>query len=86
MASQNTVHPVDNRVFSIREVMLMMSVPASFQWSELSFEQLNALPLKEKESFLKKEEMNIRQSLGEAVPTIIFRQIACKVKKYYVSQ
>lgn len=81
LASQNTVHPVDNRVFSIREVMLMMSVPASFQWSELSFERLNALPLKEKESFLKKEEMNIRQSLGEAVPTIIFRQIACKVKK-----
>lgn len=81
LASQNTVHPVDNRVFSIREVMLMMSVPDSFQWSELPFEQLNALPLKEKEDFLKKEEMNIRQNLGEAVPTVIFRQIANKIKK-----
>lgn len=81
LASQNTVHPEDNRVFSIREVMLMMSVPNSFQWSKLSFEQLNALPLKEKEEFLKKEEMNIRQNLGEAVPTVIFRQIAYKIKK-----
>lgn len=80
MASQNTVHPVDNRVFSIREVMLMMSVPFSFQWSDIPFEQLNSLPLKEKQAFLKKEEMNIRQNLGEAVPTIIFYQIASKIR------
>lgn len=45
MASQNTVHPTDNRVFSIREVMLMMSVPYSFQWTDIPFDQLNALPL-----------------------------------------
>lgn len=82
MASQNTVHPMDNRVFSIREVMLMMSVPSSFQWSETPFEKLNALSLKEKQAFLKKEEMNIRQNLGEAVPTVIFRQIANKIRKY----
>lgn len=81
LASQNTVHPVDNRVFSIREVMLMMSVPSSFNWSEVPFEELNKLPLKEKEAFLKKEEMNIRQNLGEAVPTIIFKQIAAKIRK-----
>lgn len=80
MASQNTVHPVDNRVFSIREVMLMMSVPESFQWTDSSFDTLNSLSDKEKEAFLKKEEMNIRQNLGEAVPTIIFRQIAKKIK------
>lgn len=82
MASQNTVHPTDNRVFSIREVMLMMSVPSSFQWSDIPFEQLNSLSFKEKQAFLKKEEMNIRQNLGEAVPTIIFRQIANKIRKY----
>lgn len=81
MASQNTVHPSDNRVFSIREVMLMMSVPSSFQWSEIPFEKLNALPNREKQAFLKKEEMNIRQNLGEAVPTIIFKQIAQKIRK-----
>lgn len=81
MASQNTVHPVDNRVFSIREVMLMMSVPSSFEWSEIPFDKLNSLPLKGKQAFLKKEEMNIRQNLGEAVPTVIFRQIASKIRK-----
>lgn len=81
MASQNTVHPSDNRVFSIREVMLMMSVPQSFQWTDIPFDVLNSLPLKEKQAFLKKEEMNIRQNLGEAVPTIIFKQIASKIRK-----
>lgn len=81
MASQNTVHPVDNRVFSIREVMRMMSVPPTFKWSEQSLEELNALSVKEKEAYLKKEEINIRQTLGEAVPTIIFKQIAHKVRK-----
>lgn len=80
LASQNTVHPVDNRVFSIREVMLMMSVPQNFNWSDKSFEELNALSDKEKAEFLKKEEMNIRQNLGEAVPTIIFQQIAHKIR------
>lgn len=53
LASQNTVHPVDNRVFSIREVMLMMSVPQNFNWSDKSFEELNALSDKEKAEFLK---------------------------------
>lgn len=81
MASQNTVHPSDNRVFSIREVMLMMSVPDTFQWTDTPVEVLNALTLKEKQEFLKREEMNIRQNLGEAVPTIIFRQIANKIRK-----
>lgn len=81
LASQNTVHPTDNRVFSIREVMLMMSVPQSFEWSAIPYEQLNALSLDEKQKYLKREDVNIRQSLGEAVPTIIFRQIAQKIKK-----
>ncbi|GHT80928.1 hypothetical protein FACS189467_4120 [Bacteroidia bacterium] len=65
MASQNTVHPTDNRVFSIREVMLMMSVPDNFKWSDIPFEKLNKMTAKEKQAFLKKEEMNIRQNLGE---------------------
>lgn len=81
LASQNTIHPTDNRVFSIREVMLMMSVPKEFEWSAIPYAQLNALPLEEKRQYLKKEDVNIRQSLGEAVPTIIFRQIAQKIKE-----
>jgi DNA (cytosine-5)-methyltransferase 1 len=81
MASQNTVHPTDNRVFSIREIMLMMSVPNSFKWSDISFDKLNKMNTIEKQMFLKSEEMNIRQNLGEAVPTSIFRQVACKIRK-----
>jgi len=81
MASQNTVHPTDNRVFSIREVMMMMSVPDSFQWSDIPFDELNRLDSEDKKAFLKKEEMNIRQNLGEAVPTVIFRQIAKKIRQ-----
>lgn len=80
LASQNTVHPVDNRVFSIRELMLMMSVPTNFKWSEIPFEKLNQLTVEEKRAFLKKEEINIRQNLGEAVPTVIFKQIAQKIR------
>ena len=85
LASQNTVHPSDNRVFSIREIMLMMSVPASFVWTNIPFGDLNAMPDKQKQDFLKKEEINIRQNLGEAVPTIIFQQIAHKIKKVLCS-
>jgi DNA (cytosine-5)-methyltransferase 1 len=81
LSSQNTIHPVDNRVFSIREVMMLMSVPNEFKWSTLSNEEFNLMSAEQKRAYLKKEEMNIRQSLGEAVPTIIFRQIANKILK-----
>ena len=80
MASQNTVHPCDDRVFSIRELMLMMTVPYSFKWVETDFNILNDLPTEQKRAFLKKEEIKIRQSLGEAVPTVIFQSIAKKIK------
>lgn len=80
LASQNTVHPVDNRVFSIREVMLMMSVPKDFEWDQVPYSKLNKMSLQEKEKYLSKKEINIRQNLGEAVPTIIFQQIASKIK------
>ncbi|TCD10391.1 DNA cytosine methyltransferase [Pedobacter frigidisoli] len=80
LSSQNTVHPVDNRVFSIRELMLMMSVPENFNWLDQSFEDLNKLSTTEKKKILAKEELNIRHCLGEAVPTVIFQQIASKIK------
>ena len=80
MASQNTVHPCDDRVFSIRELMLMMTVPYSFKWVETDFNILNDLPTEQKRAFLKKEEIKIRQSLGEAVPTVIFQSISKKIK------
>lgn len=79
LASQNTIHPSDDRVFSIRELMMMMTVPRSFKWVDASLEELNQLSAAKKRAFLKKEEIKIRQSLGEAVPTAIFQAIAKKI-------
>lgn len=81
LASQNTVHPIDDRVFSIRELMILMSIPFDFKWIEFDLEELNSLSVEEKKKISKKEEMNIRQSIGEAVPTNIFEQIARKIKE-----
>ena len=80
MASQNTVHPVDDRVFSIRELMLMMNIPSTFKWSEIPEVSLNSMSLSNKENYLKQNEINIRQSIGEAVPTIIMQKIAKNIK------
>lgn len=82
LASQNTIHPSENRVFSIRELMRMMTIPEDFKWSEKSFKELNSLSEEEKRAFLKKNELNIRHCIGESVPTIIFNQIALKIKSH----
>ena len=52
LASQNTVHPVDDRVFSIRELMRLMNVPAKFKWAPESYEYLNNLSIDEKKKWL----------------------------------
>lgn len=80
LASQNTVHPRDHRVFSIRELMLMMGVPDSFRWTEKSEKELNNLTEIEKEAYLSANELTIRQCLGEGVPTPVFRDIAKNYK------
>ena len=59
LASQNTIHPVDDRVFSIRELMKIMTIPKSFKWVDLDEKYLNSLTYEEKRKFLKKEEINI---------------------------
>lgn len=79
-SSQNTIHPVDDRVFSIRELMIFMNVPSSFKWTNNDEKELNEFSLIDKKAYLKKNEANIRQSLGEAVPTIIFSKIAKNIK------
>jgi len=81
LSSQSTIHPTDNRVFSIRELMKMMTIPNNFRWSEIDFERLNKLSDGEKKRFLKEEELKIRQCIGEAVPTRIFEQIALNIKQ-----
>ena len=84
LASQNTIHPVDDRVFSIRELMLMMTIPNDFKWSKYSLDELNKLSLKDKIAYLKKEESNIRTCIGEAVPTMIFNKIAKSIKEFLI--
>ena len=80
LAAQNTIHPVEDRVFSIRELMEMMTIPKGFKWMDMSDEELNALSEKEKRAVYKTHEMNIRQCLGEAVPTEIMRQVAHNIR------
>ena len=80
MSSQNTVHPEDDRVFSIRELMLMMNIPPEFKWVEDDETYLNSLSLEDKKKFLKENEINIRQCIGEAVPTIIIQKIANNIQ------
>ncbi|MFA6197412.1 MAG: DNA cytosine methyltransferase [Sulfurimonas sp.] len=81
LASQSTIHPSDNRVFSIRELMQMMTIPNEFRWSNIDLNSLNNLSYEEKKKYLKQYELNIRHCIGEAVPTKIFEQIAFNVKK-----
>lgn len=86
IASQNTIHPSDDRVFSIRELMMMMTIPSSFRWTNIPEQTLNSLPIEKKRAFLKKEEIKIRQCLGEAVPTAIFDSIAEKIAFFFSRQ
>lgn len=80
LAAQNTVHPEQDRVFSIRELMAMMTVPIDFKWLDMSLGELNSLSDSEKRRIYNKNEVNIRQCLGEAVPTEIMRQIARNIR------
>lgn len=80
LAAQNTIHPEQDRVYSIRELMAMMTIPDDFRWVDMSLEELNALSDKEKQDIYKNHEMNIRQCLGEAVPTEIMRQLAFLIR------
>lgn len=82
LAAQNTIHPAEDRVFSIRELMKMMTIPDSFRWVEMNLDELNALSDAEKRTVYKAHEMNIRQCLGEAVPTEIMRQVASNIRAY----
>ncbi len=82
LASQNTVHPEEDRVFSVRELMKIMTIPKEFKWVDKTLDELNSMSDKSKKALLKKEEMKVRQSIGEAVPTEVFHQIACNIKNF----
>lgn len=76
LASQSTIHPFDNRVLSIREIMRLMTIPDEFKWTLKDENEFTTVT--EKKAFLKKNELTIRRCIGEAVPTGILTQIAKK--------
>lgn len=82
LPSQNTIHPEDNRVFSIRELMLMMSIPESFKWVPDEELPNNNSSYREKDNFRKKHDVNIRQCIGEAVPTPILSEIGKNIVRF----
>jgi len=86
LAAQNTIHPEQDRVFSIRELMEMMTIPHDFHWIPHDLDYLNNLSDEEKRKLYKAQEINIRQCLGEAVPTEIMRQIAQRIKKCFFAK
>lgn len=77
MSSQDTIHPCDNRVLSIREIMTLMTVPNTFKWTN----QDDALTVASAEKYLRENEGNIRRCIGEAVPTLIGYRIASRIKE-----
>lgn len=77
MSSQDTIHPSDNRVLSIRELMRVMTIPDSFQWTMFDHE----LTVDSSSEYLKQNELNIRRCIGEAVPTHIMYDVSSKIKK-----
>jgi len=66
--------------------MMMMTIPSSFKWTNIPEQTLNSLSIEKKRAFLKKEEIKIRQCLGEAVPTAIFDSIAEKIAFFFSRQ
>ena len=76
MSSQDTIHPCDNRVLSIRELMTLMTIPDDFQWTDHD----DQLTVDNSDEYLKENEGNIRRCIGEAVPTHIGYTIATKIK------
>lgn len=68
LASQTTIHPCDDRVLSIRELMRVMAIPSTFKWVK-----------NENENEIKANEGLIRKSIGEAVPTMFMAEIAKEI-------
>lgn len=76
LSSQDTIHPTDHRVLSIRELMRVMTIPSEFHWTTYD----DTTTVDNAEEYLKTNELNIRRCIGEAVPTQIGKNIAAKAK------
>ena len=76
LSSQDTIHPSDNRVLSIRELMRVMTIPTTFHWTDYD----DSVTIDNADDYLKANELNIRRCIGEAVPTQIMKSVSSKVK------
>ena len=76
LSSQDTIHPTDNRVLSIRELMRVMTIPTSFRWTDYD----DNVTADNSDDYLKENELNIRRCIGEAVPTQIMKSVSSKIK------
>lgn len=84
LASQDTIHPKDNRVLSIRELMRLMTIPDDFKWTKVNLNSFKTI--EDKELFFRENELNIRRCIGEAVPTHIMQTIAKNTKELLAFQ
>lgn len=73
-SSQNTIHPNDDRVFSIRELMILMTIPKSFRW------WARGLKIDSYEK-LRPYELVIRKAIGESVPTKFLELVGSEIAK-----
>lgn len=85
LASQNTIHPSDNRVFSIAELMELMTIPKNFKWDFIDPNIFFKKDL-DKIKWLEKNQGNIRKVIGEAVPTRIFEKMAINIKNAFLKK
>ena len=76
LSSQDTIHPTDNRVLSIRELMRVMTIPTTFHWTNYD----DSVTIDNADEYLKANELNIRRCIGEAVPTQIMKSVSSKIK------
>ena len=65
-SSDIKLHPIQNRVLSVRECALVQTIPYSFHWPE--------------SQFIRKAH-RIREMIGEAVPCLFTYQVGCKLKE-----
>lgn len=79
LASMDTIHPSDDRVLSIAELMKIMTIPDKFKWFDYSKYKTE----EELKKAISDNELNIRRCIGEAVPTIIMKQIANNIKQMF---
>lgn len=70
--SQATLHPRDNRTLTLRESMILQTIPNEFKW----------MSVEPTEELVKKNANLIYFCVGESVPTAIFRQMAQHIKNY----